>query len=96
MVPWGLVLGLTGCGYSHELFAEEFPVALCSYYEECDLLDTFGFDSKKQCTKLTRQNYDPKEGTIPCEEYVGENAEKCVSQVKRMDCGDPVGSTMST
>jgi len=85
-VPALLLLGLSGCT-AHENFAEEYSLATCDLFADCEVLEIMGdFETIDQCNDTLNLAMGP-EGT-DCPDFDRSNQNDCLEGILLMTCDD--------
>jgi hypothetical protein len=79
---WLILLGLciAACKGPAK-FDKQHAEQRCAMYEECEVLDMYGYSSPAECDADLRNTYDD------CKDYNRKAAKQCIEELEAMSCG---------
>lgn len=80
-----LALLLMACGYQQDEFAIDYTAAVCTLYEQCEVMTTVaGYEDRGECNADILAKVDAEKGRCP--DYDKKVALDCVNGINQMKC----------
>jgi hypothetical protein len=76
------VIALATACMGPEKFDKQNAEQLCLLFEECEVLDMYGYSSTEECDSSVKGAFDD------CEDFDQEAAKRCIENLEKMDCED--------